>query len=268
MPSVMSPTRRKRPRRQVMPFSGVDVAVVGDDVPGERQGERQRVRRDLAHAVVGRIRDPDAVPCAQAVGVDRVEAGADPAHDAELRQRRSTTRSVIGEYWSRRPTHTLRRRRSLRPRFLHCAVTSSTPAAPKRSRSISSSGNSLSEKRTLGMGYAALDRRRGALVARHRRRATVRGPVTGTGQVRRTGCREPAGARLILSPRAPGSAVTLMPIGANRWSRDYNWAAPPPCPSSGHRHDQPPANDDRRQPPQALMARGTEVALGALASRR
>jgi hypothetical protein len=42
--------------------------------------------RNLADTIVGGIRDPYAVPRA-CLRVDRVEAGADPAHDAEARQR-------------------------------------------------------------------------------------------------------------------------------------------------------------------------------------
>ena len=72
-------------RRLVVPPAGADVAVVGDDVAHHRQRQRQRVRRDLADAVVGRIGDPDAVLRA-GVGVDVVEPGADPADDAQRGQ--------------------------------------------------------------------------------------------------------------------------------------------------------------------------------------
>ena len=44
------------------------------------------MRRNLADAVVGRVGDPYAVARA-GLGVDRVEARADAAHDAELGQR-------------------------------------------------------------------------------------------------------------------------------------------------------------------------------------
>ena len=79
---VADPTHRTG--RQVMPFACVDVAMVGDDVAHGRERQRERVRRDLPDTVIGRIRDPDAVPCA-GVRVDRVEARAHPAHDAEGR---------------------------------------------------------------------------------------------------------------------------------------------------------------------------------------
>ena len=97
-----------------MPLAGVDVAMVGDDVAHQRERQRERVRRDLADAVVGRIRDPHAVPRA-GLGIDRVEAGADPAHDAELRQRRDDAlgdRRVLQQ--DARATGA--RRRSRRPR--------------------------------------------------------------------------------------------------------------------------------------------------------
>jgi hypothetical protein len=50
----------------------------------EREGER--VRRDLAHTVVGRVRDPDAAPGARR-RVDGVVSGPDAAHHTEPRQR-------------------------------------------------------------------------------------------------------------------------------------------------------------------------------------
>ena len=76
----------ERSGRKVVPFRRVDVAMVGDDVAHEGERQRQGMRRDLADAVVGRIGDPDAMLRA-GVGVHGVETGADPAHDADLRQR-------------------------------------------------------------------------------------------------------------------------------------------------------------------------------------
>ena len=64
----------------------MDVAVVRDDIADQCQRERQRMRGDFADAIVGRIGDPDAVARAGR-GIDVVEAGADPADDAELRRR-------------------------------------------------------------------------------------------------------------------------------------------------------------------------------------
>ncbi len=93
----------QRSRREVVPLAGVDVAVVGDDVAHQREGERKRMRRDLADAVVRRIGDPDAVPRA-GLGVDGIEAGADAADDARRSASAATTRSVIGAYCSRMPS--------------------------------------------------------------------------------------------------------------------------------------------------------------------
>ena len=75
----------KLARGKVMPLPGMNVAVISDDVAHQRERERQRMGRHLADAVVGRIGEPDAVPRA-GVGIDRVVAGADAAHDAKLRQ--------------------------------------------------------------------------------------------------------------------------------------------------------------------------------------
>ena len=61
--------------------------MVGDDVAHEGERQPERVRRDLADAVVRRIGDPDTVLRA-GVGVHGVETGADPAHDADVGQRR------------------------------------------------------------------------------------------------------------------------------------------------------------------------------------
>ena len=90
MPSVSLGGPPQRSRRQVVPAAAADVVVVADDVAQRCQRQRQRVRRDLAHAVIGRIGHPDAVRPA-GFDVDGVEAGADPAHDAEFRQRRDDT---------------------------------------------------------------------------------------------------------------------------------------------------------------------------------
>ena len=75
------------PGRQVVPVPGLDVAVVRHDIAHQREREGERMRRHLAHAVIRRIGDPDAVARA-GVRVDRVEARADAAYDAELWQRR------------------------------------------------------------------------------------------------------------------------------------------------------------------------------------
>ncbi len=75
-----------RSRRHEVPLARVDIAVVGHDVAYRGQCQRQRMRGDFADAVVRRIGDPDArlVAC---VGVDGVEARADPADDPQARQR-------------------------------------------------------------------------------------------------------------------------------------------------------------------------------------
>ena len=86
MPSVRSDARLTGPARRVVPVPGGHVAVPGDDVAHRRERHRQRVRRDLADAVVGRVRHPDAVPRAGR-GVDGVVAGPDAAHDAQLGER-------------------------------------------------------------------------------------------------------------------------------------------------------------------------------------
>jgi hypothetical protein len=75
-----------RPRRQIAPTPGLHVAVVQCEVPQQREFHCQRMRRDFANAVVGRVGDPHAMSCARR-GVDRVVAGAIAADDAELRQR-------------------------------------------------------------------------------------------------------------------------------------------------------------------------------------
>src|ERR1700674_1707384 len=69
-----------------MPLAGPDVAVVGDDVPDQREYERQGVRRDFADAVIGRVGHPYAMPRARG-SVDGIETRADPADNPELRQR-------------------------------------------------------------------------------------------------------------------------------------------------------------------------------------
>ena len=73
--------------REVVPPAGADVAVVGHHVAHGGERQRQGMRRDLPHAIVRRIGHPHAVP-GTGGGVDRVEAGADPAHDADLGQPR------------------------------------------------------------------------------------------------------------------------------------------------------------------------------------
>src|SRR5205823_12991195 len=75
------------PGREVMPTSGMDVAVIGDDVAGKSEAECERVRRDFADSVIGRIGDPYTVPLARG-GVDIVVARADAAHEPQARQRR------------------------------------------------------------------------------------------------------------------------------------------------------------------------------------
>ena len=113
----------------------------------ERERQRQRVRRDFADAVVGRIGDPDAVPRA-GVGVDGVEARADPAHDAERRQRGDDAlgdRRVLEQDAARSPA----RRRSRRPRSCTARRDELDAGGARRARARASrSGKSLSAKRT------------------------------------------------------------------------------------------------------------------------
>ena len=70
--------------RQVMPLTRANVAMVGDDVPDERQHQRQGVRSDFADAVIRRVGHPYAVARARC-GVDGIETRADTADDPELR---------------------------------------------------------------------------------------------------------------------------------------------------------------------------------------
>jgi hypothetical protein len=139
-------------RRQVVPFAGMDVAMVGDDVADRRQRERQRVRGHFADAVIGRVGDPDAVS-RTGRGVDRVVSGADPADDAEVGEARHDA-LVIGAYCSRIPKQS-RAAAITSSSVLHCATSMSMRCRPNNSRSAAMSGNSLSANRILGMGDRA-----------------------------------------------------------------------------------------------------------------
>ena len=70
--------------RGVVPLAGFDGAIVQRDVSQQIQGHRQRVGRDLADTIVGRIGNPDSVArgCRR---IDRIEPCSITASNADVR---------------------------------------------------------------------------------------------------------------------------------------------------------------------------------------
>ena len=199
------------------------------------------MRRDLADAVVGRVRDPDAVPRAGR-GVDGVEAGADPAHDAEPRQRRDDAlrdRRILQE----NPRATGRGRDHL---VLGLALRSDeldTGGGEEIPLDLQL-GKLVVGKQDFGHGDDGVDRGRG-------RRSSPSATRKGTWP------RGDWSSGLTDSDRIGPAAAPIIP----------HPCPSPARPSEEYRDDQAPANDDRRQPAQARLARRTEDALGPVAAR-